>query len=167
MEEFHVWSMADYLLGHYWNNGYNTFLENRSDVCNFVKLVELHFRQRMNFKLVTSLLLFWLMDKVTKLSYAWLMVGHLFGRYWNDGYSTFSICFQGYRGGDHVIRKFKIRNTRELNSSKTKKAFTDSFFDFSTNLLHFFSPQLFLKISTSTTIIRTWTVPLPRQNKYR
>ena len=137
-----------------------------SDVYNFAKLVDLHFRQRMNFKFDTNLLLFWLMDKVTKLSYAWLMVGQLFGRY-QIWLHTFSIYFQGYRGGDHVIRKFKIINTRELNSSKTKKAFTDSFFDFSTNLLHFFSPQLFLKFSTSTTIIRTWTMPLPRQNKCR
>ena len=92
----------------------------------------------------------WLMDKVTKFS-PW----------------TFSICFQNYRSEDHVIRSFKNLNSRELNASTTKKAFTNSFFDFSTNLFHFFSPQLFLKISTSTTIIKTWTVPLPRQNKYR
>ena len=72
IEEFHVWSMAGHLLGHYWNNGYNTFLENHWDVCNFAKLVDLHFRQRMNLKFDTNLLLFWstfwLMDKVTKFS---------------------------------------------------------------------------------------------------
>ena len=72
MEEFHVWSMAGHLLGHYWNNGYNTFLEIHSDVCNFAKLVDLHFRQRMKLKFDTNLLLFWftfwLMDKVTKFS---------------------------------------------------------------------------------------------------
>ena len=52
--------------------GYNTFLKNHSDVCNFAKLVDLHFRQRMKLKFDTNLLLFWstfwLMDKVTKLS---------------------------------------------------------------------------------------------------
>ena len=98
-----------------------------------LKLVDLHFRQRMRLKFDMSLLLFWstfwLMEKLLNLA------------------QEFSICFQGYRGGDHVIRRFKILNTRELNSSTTKKAFTDSFFDFSTNLLHFFFtpiiPQIF------------------------
>ena len=37
--------------------GYNTFLEIHLDVCNFAKLVDLHFRQRMNLKLETNLLL--------------------------------------------------------------------------------------------------------------
>ena len=71
-EEFHVWSMAGHMLRHYWNNDYNTFLEIHWDVCNFAKLVDLHFRQRMNLEFVTSLLLFWStfwpMDKVTKFS---------------------------------------------------------------------------------------------------
>ena len=39
--------MAGHLLGHYRNNGYNTFLENRTDVCNFTKRVDLNFHQRM------------------------------------------------------------------------------------------------------------------------
>ena len=60
-----------------------------------------------------------------------------------------------------------VSNSRELNASTTMKAFTNSFFDFSTNLFQFFSPQLFSKFSTSTTIIKTWAVPLPRQNKCR
>ena len=34
IEEFHVWSTGGYLLGHYWNNGYNTFQKNHLDVCN-------------------------------------------------------------------------------------------------------------------------------------
>ena len=58
--------MTDHLLGHYWNGTYNAFLENRSDVCNFAKLVDLHFRQRIKLKFDTNLLLFWLME-VTKL----------------------------------------------------------------------------------------------------
>ena len=70
MEEFHVWSMTGHWLVNYWGDGYNTFLENRSDVCNFRKLVDLHFRQRTNLRFETKLLLFWstfwLMDKVTK-----------------------------------------------------------------------------------------------------
>ena len=58
-------------------------------------------------------------------------------------------------------------NTRDLNASTTMKVFTDSFFDFSTNLFHFFSLQLFSKFPTSSTIIKAWVTPLPRQNKYR
>ena len=64
--------MTGHLLEHYRNNDYNTFLENRSDVCNFTIRVDLHFRQRMNLKFDTILLLFWftfwLMDKVAKFS---------------------------------------------------------------------------------------------------
>ena len=64
--------MAGHLLEHYLNNGYNTFLENRSDVCNFAKLVDFHFRQRMKHKFDMSLLLFWSTfwptDKVTNFS---------------------------------------------------------------------------------------------------
>ena len=51
--------MTGHLLGHYRNNGYNTFLENRTDVCDFAKLADLHFHQRMKFEFDTNLLLFW------------------------------------------------------------------------------------------------------------
>ena len=86
--------MAGHLLGHYWNNGYNTFLEIHLDVCNFAKLVDLHFRQRMNLKFDTNLLLFWftfwLMDKVTKFS-----TGH------------FPFVSKIIEAKDHVIGSFK------------------------------------------------------------
>ena len=81
--------MAGHLLGHYWNDGYNTFLENHWDVCNFAKLVDLHFRQRMKLKFETNLLLFWLMDKVTKFS-----PGH------------FPFVFEIIEAKDHVVGSF-------------------------------------------------------------
>ena len=78
MEEFHVWSMTGHSLVHYWGDGYNTFLENRSDVCNF-EVGRFTFPSAKNLKFDMSLLLFWftfwLMDKVTKLS-TWIF--HLF-----------------------------------------------------------------------------------------
>ena len=110
-----------------------------------LKLVDLHFRQRMNLKFDTNLLpfwfTFWLMDKVTKFSSG-----------------TFSICFQNYRSGDHVVGSSKNLNSRELNASTTNKSLPNSFFDYSTS---------FPKFSTPTTIIKAWAAPLPRQNKCR
>ena len=125
--------MAGHLLGHYWNNGYNTFLENHSDVCNFAKLVDLHFRQRMKLKFDMNLLLFWstfwLMDKVTKLSPR-----------------TFSICFQNYRSERSCDREFQIVTNWMLQQQWKPSQIPSSTFR-----------QAFLKFSTSTTIIKTWT----------
>ena len=150
-EEFYVWSMTGHLLEHYRNNGYNTFLEFHLDVCNFAKLADLHFHQRMYLKFDTNLLLFWftfwLMDKVTKLS----SVHFPFVSKIIEAKITWS----------------GVSNSHELNASTTMKVFTNSFFDFSTNLFHFFLPQLFPKFSTSTTTIKVWVTPFPRQNKYR
>ena len=79
-----------------------------------------------------------------------------------------SICSRNFRGERPRDQELlKIKNSHELNASITKEAFINSFFDYSTNLFHFFSPQLFFRFLTSTTIIKIWVTPFPRQNKYR
>ena len=40
----------------------------------------------------------------------------------------------------------EVSNSRELNASTTMKAFTDSFFDFSTNFLQFFFTPIILQV---------------------
>ena len=141
--------MAGHLLGHYWNTGYNTFLENRSDVCNFAKLVDLHFRQRMNLKFDTNLLLFWstfwLMDKVTKFSSG---IFHLFPKL-----SKRRSCDREFQ----IVANWMLQQQWKLSQIPSST--------FQRTCSTFFLPQLFPKFSTSTTIIKTWAAPFPRQNK--
>ena len=54
-----------------------------------LKLVDLHFRQRMSLKFETNLLLFWLMDKVTKFSSG-----------------SFPFVFEIIEAKDHVVGSF-------------------------------------------------------------
>ena len=134
-------------------NGYNTFLKNNSDVCNFAKLVDLHFRQRMKLKFDMSLLLFWftswLMDKVTKFSP-------------RPFYSFPRLPRR--RSCDQEIQNYKYSRIEFFNNKESLHRFLLRLFN---ELAPLFSPQIFLKISTSTTIIKTWVTPLLCQSKYR
>ena len=123
-EEFHIWSTAGYLLEHCWNNGYSTFLENNSDVCNFAKLSIYISVNEWSLNSIRTCCYF-------GLHFSWWKVTNL-----SPG--TFSFVSKIIEA---KIMWSGVSNSHELISSTTKKAFTDSFFDYSTNLFHFFRPN--------------------------